>query len=166
MFSLGLQRRKRLRTSPFQCPLPYCQLPFVSLKGCNRCWSPCSSPSPDSCGDKQSARVRSVFECLILSLISCHRVRILTGGLSQHPLDSCFDTTDSTNDSDQEKMAKLGDRWKWDRDRAWAFLVDFSPLSDKRDIFRLMSAYVGRNEASVDLVPSVRQTRNITYREC
>lgn len=76
--------------------------------------------------------------------------RILTGGLLNHPLDIPFKSIQTSED----KSKSLCKHWRWRRSYAFAFLVEQLPRVDKREISRLSSAFVGAEEASIDLAPA------------
>lgn len=49
----------------------------------------------------------------------------------------------------------MGDKWSWRRFKAYEGILLNFPALDRREVNRLLSAYVGGEEASVDLVPAV-----------
>ncbi|KIY30702.1 hypothetical protein I305_06878, partial [Cryptococcus gattii E566] len=76
--------------------------------------------------------------------------RILTGGQLNHPLDIPFKFLQIS----EEKSKGLCKHWQWRRSYAFAFLAEQLPRVDKREISRLLSAFVGAEEASIDLAPA------------
>lgn len=68
-----------------------------------------------------------------------------------HPLGIHFGKDDTVNVG----IRRLGTRWHWKRSYAYEFLVEQMPNLDRREINRMLSAYVGPEEASVDLVFAV-----------
>jgi hypothetical protein len=54
-----------------------------------------------------------------------------------------------------DPIRRLATRWHWKRSLAYDFLVGQMSHLDRREINRVMTAYIGPEDASVDLVPAV-----------
>jgi len=62
--------------------------------------------------------------------------------------------------SSEKMVQRLGDNWAWRRPCSREFLLGQLPSVDKREINRLLSAFVGPESTSVDLGPAVSPVKS------